>query len=230
MPPIQTIASILNRRTLSDLQGVREDQWFDAKQPPGYDLTTPAGRFELAKDVSSFANAEGGHIVIGLTTSQIPEEQTEEVNGLALVHQGALNIAAIEGVIAEYVYPSIQGLQVSWVEDIAGTGVGVGVISIPLVPLDRRFFLMKKVLDEGTPLPQIAFGVAVRRGSNSIPFNVDQLYRMCQEGRSTVAERLARIESKLDTVLQEPAQPPVHPQENNAELVRQRIQRILGDE
>ena len=51
---------------LAALQGLKEDQWFDAKRPPGYDLTTPESRFELAKDVSSFANAEGS---IGTATA-----------------------------------------------------------------------------------------------------------------------------------------------------------------
>src|SRR5262245_1703642 len=85
MPTIETVAAILAERNLAALQGLREDQWFDAKRAPAYDLMTSAGRFELAKDVSSFANAEGGHIVIGLTTAVVPDEQTEQVNGLELL-------------------------------------------------------------------------------------------------------------------------------------------------
>ncbi len=32
------------------------------------------------------------------------------------------------------------------------------------------------------PVPQIVFGIAIRRGSNSVPLTVEQLHRMCQEG------------------------------------------------
>src|SRR5207244_2725189 len=125
------IAAILTARNLAGLQGLKEDQWFDAKRAPSYDLTTPGGRFELAKDVSSFANAEGGYIIIGLTTAEVPEEQTEQVNGFDLLAENSFNAQAIQGVLAEYLYPRVQGLQVSWVEGVDSAGLGVGVISIP---------------------------------------------------------------------------------------------------
>jgi hypothetical protein len=54
-----TISEILKARTLSALKGLKEDQRFDAKRAAGYDLATGAGGFELAKDVSTLANAEG---------------------------------------------------------------------------------------------------------------------------------------------------------------------------
>src|SRR5262245_4820938 len=131
MPTIETIAAILTQRSLADFRGIKEDQWFDAKKSPAYDLLTPAGRFELAKDVSSFANAEGGFIIIGLTTIEVPEEQTERVVDLDLLTETSLNVPAIQGVLAGHLYPRVPGIQVSWVEDANSAGLGVGVISVP---------------------------------------------------------------------------------------------------
>jgi hypothetical protein len=230
MPTVETIAAILTAGNLAGLQGLKEDQWFDAKRAPSYDLTTPGGRFELAKDVSSFANAEGGYIIIGLTTAEVPEEQTEQVNGFDLLAEDSFNGQAIQGVLAEYLYPRVQGLQVSWVEGVDSAGLGVGVISIPQMATDKRFVLMNKVLDAQTALPQIAFGIAVRRGSNSIPFTVDQLHRICQEGRSSVPERLTRIEAKLDSYIRDRGPHAVEQQEAYAEQARNRVQRIVGNE
>src|SRR5688572_1265601 len=185
MPTVETIRAALASGDLTGLQGFKEDQCFDAKQPPGYDLTTEVGRFELAKDVSSFANAEGGYIIIGLTTEPVAEEQTERVNGFAFIADAAFNRVAIEGVLREYLYPRLQGLDVRWVADAATPGQGVGVIFIPQMEHDKRFILMKKVIDTDSRSRHIVFGIAVRRGSNSLPFGIDQLHQMCQDGRST---------------------------------------------
>ena len=90
---------------------------------------------------------------------------------------------------------------------------------------------MKQVLDADTLLPQIAFGIAVRHGSNSIPFTVEQLHRICQEGRSSVPERLVRIEAKLDSYMRDRQQEEAagH-QEAYAEEAQNRVRRILADE
>ncbi len=231
MPTIDETAQLLADRNLAGFVGLREGQWFDAKRAAGYNLATEAGRFELAKDVSSFANAEGGYIIIGLTTADVPEEQTEQVNGLDLLPGAEFPGAAIQGVLNEYLYPRLQGLTVVWVEDGAAAGQGLGVIRIPALENDRRFVLMKKVLDAETLLPQIVFGVAVRRNSSSIPLTVEQLHRMCQDGRNSVAERLTRIEAKLDSYMREREQPDAEgEQQAYAEEAQNRIQRVLADE
>lgn len=231
MPAIDAVAQLLATRNLAGFVGLKEDQWFDAKRAPGYDLGTSAGRFELAKDVSSFANADGGHIIVGLTTSDVPDEQTEEVNGLELIVEGAFNVGAIQGVLNEYLHPRLQGLTINWVEDVAGGGHGVGIIRIPPMDHDKRFVLMKQVVDGETRLPQIVFGIAVRRGSNSIPLTVEQLYRICQEGRSSVPERLTRIEAKLDSYVRDRQQhEAAGRQEAYAEEAQNRVRRILTHE
>jgi predicted HTH transcriptional regulator len=187
----EKIAGILASRNLSELLGLKEDQWFDAKQYPGYDLTTEAARFEVAKDVSSFANADGGHIIFGLTTTEILAEKTEEVNGLQLLASAAFDASAIPGVLGEYLFPKIPGLSVAWVEDATQTGLGVGVIHVPAMSHDKRFVLMKRVLDGESVLPQIVFGIAVRRGSNSVPYTVEQLHRMSKKRKIVLTDRLS---------------------------------------
>jgi hypothetical protein len=57
---------------------------------------------------------------------------------------------------------------------------------------------------------------------------VDQLHAMCQDGRSSVAERLARIEAKLDSHLR--GVQAVDHQAAFAEEAQGRVQRVLADE
>jgi len=147
---------------------------------------------------------------------------------LDLLPSGAFNAVALQGVLKEYLHPRVQGLEVFWVEDANAGGLGVGVISVPTLPVGQRFVLMKQVLSEGESVPQIVFGIAIRRGSNSVPLTVEQLHRMCQEGRSTVSERLTRIEAKLDA-LSRAGETTVSPPGFDAGVLEERLKRMLGD-
>lgn len=230
MSTLEVLNAVLAARNLSALIGQKEDQWFDSKGSTPYDLATASGRFELAKDVSSFLNADGGLIIVGLTTEEVPDEKTERVNGLDLLAKASFNVAGIEGVLKEYLYPRIQGLSVRWVEDAAGQGLGVGVIAIPAAPQDRRPVLMNRVVDETTALRQIVFGFAMRTGSSSVPHTVERVHQMCQDGRSSLAERLTRIETKLDSHLRDRgADDENHQQTTLAELAQSRVQRLLNE-
>ncbi len=57
-------ASDIGEAELLSLVGTTEDEWIDFKQV-GYRKTGPDG-IEVAKDVSAFANSQGGHIVLGV--------------------------------------------------------------------------------------------------------------------------------------------------------------------
>lgn len=51
---------------------------FKSVSPKGpYDLSTDKGKFELAKDVTAFANSSGGLIVCGFKAEQRPTELYE---------------------------------------------------------------------------------------------------------------------------------------------------------
>jgi predicted HTH transcriptional regulator len=77
-----SIKTILDNRQFDLLIGQEEDTWFEAKGRNPYDFTTPAGRYELAKDVSAFANADGGILVVGLATAPLADVQKERVTAI----------------------------------------------------------------------------------------------------------------------------------------------------
>lgn len=200
MATIDEIQEILKSRNLAAIVGRKEDLWFDAKSGH-YDLDSPIGRFELAKDASAFANAEGGFIVIGLQTKSVAQEKTEEVSGLELLAEPAFNQRKVSGVLREYLHPTIHDLSVGWVEDIAASGGGVGVIFVPEQPIDRRFVLIKHVVDSSVAVKQFVFGFATRHDSHDPSLTVEQLHGMFQNGRTTSSERLKRVEGKIDHLI-----------------------------
>ena len=86
MTTIEEIQAILESGDFGAFVNLRENQWFDAKGRIPYDLTQPADRYELAKDVCAFCNANGGYLVIGLQHEPILEEDTERVSGEDYAH------------------------------------------------------------------------------------------------------------------------------------------------
>ena len=223
MATTEEIQEILKSGNFGAFVDLRESQWFDAKGRNPYDLDQPVGRYELAKDVCAFCNADGGYLVIGLQHEPILEEDTERVSGMELFGAGELNLATYRGVVREYVYPEIKGLEVEWVAAGADPNVGVAYVYVPQQNTDSMPFLIKNVVEKGQRLKQIVFGMSRRVGATSVPLTVDELHRRVKHGMSTTAERLTSIEQKLDAVLQQ--RPPR--EETPLSRLAQRVRDIL---
>jgi predicted HTH transcriptional regulator len=89
MPVLTTdaIRRLLAEGLFDQFLGVAESDTLEAKASNPYDLTTASDRFELAKDVSAFANADGGYLITGLTSHSLPEQSTDEIDGLDLLFE-----------------------------------------------------------------------------------------------------------------------------------------------
>jgi hypothetical protein len=225
MPAIEAIRNILITAKFDQFLGMKEDLWFDAKLRPGYDLATPNGRIELAKDISALANSEGGHLIIGLVTEPVAGEQTEQVVALDLLKPEEFDVSKYRGIIRDSVYPEISGLTAAWIESGSAVGQGVGVLFVPQQQEAKKYFLMKRVTEDGVLLKQIVFGIArrVRATIDSLP--IAQLYEVTQKGRSPAAERMSRLEDKVDSILRAVTEPEPKPA---ADTVDERIKRLLS--
>lgn len=195
------LVAALSVRSLADLIGLEEDETFDAKAGVGYDLDTETGRLELAKDVSSFANAEGGRILLGVVTEARMERSVDVITALDLMPEASLPTARISGVVREYLYPPISGLRVGWVEDVAGAGLGIGVIEIPRALNEQRPIVITRIAHDGDRRRSIVLGLATRGGANSVPHSPRDLHRLLKRGIDPTKDSLERIEAKLDEVL-----------------------------
>jgi len=217
---IEDIQVILQSGDFAAFMDLREGQWFDAKGRNPYDLDQPGGRYELAKDVCSFCNAEGGYLIIGLQHEPILEEDTERVSGVELFHADELDLNKYRGVIREYVYPKVEGLAVEWRAATTNQNVGIACIYVPRQSVDSMPFLIKNVVEKGQRLKHIVFGMSRRVGAASVPLTERELHHRMKHGMSTVAERLTSIEQKLDDVLQTAARREGTPLSRLAQRVR----------
>ena len=225
----ESVKAILDTRQFAALIGLDEDTWLEAKGRNPYDFATPAGRYELAKDITAFANAEGGIVLVGLTTTLAADAQTERITAHDLCPQGDFDAPQYLGIIKEHIYPRIRDLKIYWLPVNDEGTHGLGVIEVPPQSPNQKYFLIAKVVDSGTELKQIVFGIAKRNDSSNDPFTIAELYKYTQSGKHPVPQTLARVEAKLDAFIEAQARPTV-PTRTPNEVYNERTARILDDD
>jgi len=195
---IEEIEEIIISRNLNKFLGQKENNIFEAKGMTAYDITVPSGRFEISKDISSMANSDGGYMVFGLKHEPAVDERTDVVTELELFSEAECHISSYLGIAKDGIYPKIDGIRGEWVEDINQTGLGVGYIFIPPQIEQKKYFLITKLIEEGEEQKGIIVGIIKRVKADSVPFSVQELYGMMQNGKGEIAKRLYSIESKID--------------------------------
>ena len=104
-----------------------ESGWVDFKHAPYY-LEKKSQKLELAKDVSAFANAQGGVIVIGIKTRRLGTERIEVADELTPVRIDMVDCGRIRDVVRQYVYPPIDELSCeTWPVDESGCVLTIDV-------------------------------------------------------------------------------------------------------
>ena len=205
-PSTEDVRGVLGRGALSEFIGWPEGPYFEAKSEP-YDLDSSSGRYELAKDISAFANTGGGCLVIGLATVRAEGREIDVVGSLSLIAPDAVEKNRYVGVLREYVYPKINGLDVIFVPHAQENDGVVGIFVPPQNP-NSRPFLICKVIDSGESLKHIVAGYVERHEGNNKPLSPQELQHRFNSGSNSAAERLGRIEDKIDMLLDPTGRPP----------------------
>lgn len=223
----EELVTILDSGEFDKLIGLAEDQILEVKGPAPYDLKMAGGRFELAKDVSAFANADGGHLLIGLETQKLVDQATDEVKTLKLIPKSDLEVGKIEGIVRSHVWPKIDGLRVEWISSKVDPSKGLGIIHVPRQKEEDKLFIITKISIEGEAQKEIIVGIARRVGGDNLPLTAQQVYEAIRQGRDTVLQRSARIEEKLDALLNRPASAATTSLDSES-LMRERIDAIMN--
>jgi len=226
-PEIKNILEIISKKDFSKFIDMKENQYFEAKNGNPYDFDDPNDRYELAKDVSSFANMEGGYLIIGLKTKRLDSEKTDIVTSLDLIKKVDFKAVKFSGIIKEYIYPQIDGLEIKWVGDKLNPGQGIVYIFIPKQNDDKKLFLIKNIIEEGEKIRQFVFGITQRDISSNQPLTIHQLYEKIKYGMSTNSVKLRRIEEKIDVVIKSSAKKEEKAQDK---LLEKRISNIINIE
>ena len=146
-------------RLLLDSQ-VPEGLLIDYKRGP-YDLGSEGGKKELAKDVVSFANTQGGAVIVG-----IPETDGKPMPPYGIAREGDYECRVVD-ILSSTVRPFLPQLRICWVPLDDGTENGVYVLWHPeswsaphMVAGYGEFRYFRRQADRSIPIPMTETEVA----------------------------------------------------------------------
>ncbi len=140
--------------------GTAESEQIDFKEAP-YQLELPRQRWELAKDVASFANSRGGVIVFGFRTSRDENHLVDTALEHRPIPKALIDWSSYRDIVASWVRPGMFGFEARWFPADPTIDRGVFVLTIPAQPEDCKHFLVCEMVGEDGSFPG-SVGVPVR--------------------------------------------------------------------
>lgn len=195
---LKELEQVINEGDFPKLLGERESEYFDCKRNV-YDLKTDASKFELAKDVSAFANAEGGYILIGLETIKSETSFYDEIIAIHPFKQNVCNREQYIDVISDWIYPKLRDVRAEWHPSKDKASKGIFVISIPNQPKINNPFLIKRTIQDTGKISEVLFGFCERMQENNVPKTIIELHQILRDGLC-IDSRLQSIETILQAL------------------------------
>ncbi|MEO0131293.1 MAG: ATP-binding protein, partial [candidate division WOR-3 bacterium] len=179
---IEELEKILNEGNFDSLIGKIENNFFECKSQI-YDLKNNHSKQELAKDVSSFANSNGGYILIGLKTRKSEIHFGDEVVEKSFLDQNLVDPNQYKDVIKDWIYPNeIQGIEIYWKASQNNSNKGIIIIKIPPQKESLKPFLISKIVEEGEKISETIFGYAERKGDRNESKKIEYIHKIIQDG------------------------------------------------
>lgn len=178
----KSAAVVVRARHPELLEGLFENDWFDAKRAP-YRLGEKTDQYELAKDVSVFANANGGLILLGAKTKGRPAgDEVTSINGCRLTDVRADQMRAL---IRKRIYPRVEGVSVEPIP-IWSYDRGVVLIEIPPQLESQKPFLVVGTRSGGE-ISELGFTYAVREGEGAEAPRIEVVHQLIRAGKAALA-------------------------------------------
>jgi len=201
---IKELEKIISNGDFNSLIGKIENDFFECKSQI-YDLEKEYSKRELAKDITSFANLNGGYILIGLKTKESKTHFGDEVVEISLLNQGLVDPNQYKNVIKDWIYPDeIHGIKIYWKGSKDDNSKGIIVIEIPSQKESLKPFLISKILEEEKKLSETIFGYAERKGDRSDPKKIKDIYKIMRDGLlydKNIENRFNNLESVIQLFL-----------------------------
>jgi Putative DNA-binding domain len=163
-----------------DVIGTTENSEIDFKEGV-YQTETPQQKWELAKDVASFANAQGGVIVLGYGTKRDPNLLADTAAKHRPVRKSLLTWDTYRKLLDSLIYPGIDHLDGQWFPPEPTEATGVFAILIPPLPEALKYVVVSQAGAE--PNVPGAVGVPIRRGSDTIWMGRETLHNHIRQSR-----------------------------------------------
>ncbi len=192
---IKELESIIKDGDFSKLIGESESELFDCKRE-AYDLKKDLSKYELAKDVSAFANAGGGYILIGIETKKSEKSFYDEIMAIHPFKEGVCNPIQYVDIVSDWLYPKLRGIEARWHFSKENPSKGIFVIEIPNQPEINKPFLIKRTIQDTGKICGVLFGYSERKGERNDPKTIVEFHQILRDGLN-LDSRLQSIETFL---------------------------------
>lgn len=222
---IKELEKIISDGDFNFLIGRIENDFFDCKSQI-YDLKNEYSKRELAKDVSSFANLNGGYILIGPKTDDSITHLGEEIKEVNFIDKKSVDTEQYNGVINDWIFPKIDGVQIKWI--VTGeVDKGILIIKVPPQGENQKPFLIKKIVEEKKNA-EIMFGYSKRKQDKSESLKIEDIHRVVRDGLlydKNIENRFNNLESIIQPILNKRQE---EEQKNkDKEIINKRVNNIL---
>ncbi|MFH1661742.1 MAG: ATP-binding protein [Candidatus Falkowbacteria bacterium] len=222
---IKELEKIISDGDFDSLIGKIENDFFDCKSQI-YDLKNEYSKRELAKDVSSFANLNGGYILIGLKTDDSETYFGEEIKEISLIDKNLVDTEQYNSVINEWIHPKVDAVQIKWITRKEGDK-GILIIKVPPQGENQKPFLIRKVVEEKKNT-EIIFGYSKRKQDKSESLKIEDIHRAVRDGLlydKNIENRFNNLESIIQPFLRKRRE---EEQKNkDRDIINNRVNEIL---
>lgn len=177
-----TLADLLRGQRPELLVGLPETEWFEAKGST-YQLKSEKAAIELAKDVSAFANREGGGIlVLGFTTSK--RGGVDTVRAVRPLDLTSVDPRRYQQALDKWIFPPPQDVVIEAVRVDSDTALLF--ILVPPQPDSLLPFFVTGAIVDGRLLGN-HFSLVRRRGDGTAVTGPEAVHGLVVAGRAALA-------------------------------------------
>ncbi|MGH8016013.1 MAG: AlbA family DNA-binding domain-containing protein, partial [Candidatus Zixiibacteriota bacterium] len=197
----EQILKILKSGEFENFIGEIENDFLECKSGI-YLLKNEKNKRELAKDVASLANSNGGIILFGVKTKPSLEHIGDEIDSISPMTKGKLKSKQYFDILDSWIYPKINDLTITWFPMKTKKRVGIYGLQVPKQAKERKPFLIKKCI-EGEKIIEIMFGFTERRRDNCQPTGVIDIQKLIRLGLNydfEINSRFDNIEAQINQI------------------------------
>lgn len=163
------------------LIGKRETDFLDCKSEI-YHFKNDESKYELAKDVSAFGNAQGGYILIGIKTEKSEKHYSDEIVDIRPFKESLCNPNQHLNIINQWIYPKLFGLEAKWYSTKNNSQEGIFVIKIPAQRKYSKPFLITRTQLGTSKFKEVMFGYCERKQEFNDPRSVEEMQQIFRDG------------------------------------------------
>jgi hypothetical protein len=194
------IIDLLRTGNFDALIGEFESDWLECKRQP-YAIDSDEQKLELAKDVASLANANGGLLLIGLSTTKSPTHGMDQIDRARPFPITMFDPTRYGQVLADWLWPPIDDLEIDLFPSSTDTTKGVAAIAVPSVSGPDRPVLITKTMLDTPRRVEILFGYCERKQAQVTHHDVERLQALLRDGRrldSEIRENFQSLHAMLE--------------------------------